>query len=260
MTATTTRPGAASGTPEGADASAAAAPAASAAPAGQQPFTHRQVLTVIGGLMLGMFLAALDQTVVSTAIRTIADDLDGYSLQAWATTAFLITSTLTTPLYGKLSDQLGRKPLYLVAIALFVLGSVLCTFATSMYGLAVFCAVQGLGAGGLMSLAFAILGDLVPPRERSRYLGYFMAVFGTSSVLGPVIGGFSSGIDSIAGIAGWRWIFLVNVPLGLAAFVVVVHVLHLPVTRRDSRVDWQGAAALAAFLVPGLVVAEQGRT
>ena len=145
--------------------------------------------------MLGMFLAALDQTVVSTAIRTIADDLQGYDLQAWATTAFLITSTIATPLYGKLSDLYGRRPFYLFAIGVFVVGSMLCGLADSMYQLAAFRALQGIGAGGLMSLALAIIGDIVPPRERSRYQGFFMAVFGTSSVLGPVIGGFFAGQD-----------------------------------------------------------------
>ncbi len=150
--------------------------------------------------MLGMFLAALDQTVVSTAIRTIADDLQGYDLQAWATTAFLITSTIATPLYGKLSDIYGRRPFYLFAIGVFVVGSVLCGLADSMYQLAAFRALQGIGAGGLMSLALAIIADIVPPRERSKYQGYFMAVFGTSSVLGPVIGGFLAGQDSILGI------------------------------------------------------------
>ena len=235
-------------------------PRAADGPSEDGTFSHRQIVTIIGGLMLGMFLAALDQTVVSTAIRTIADDLQGYDLQAWATTAFLITSTISTPLYGKLSDLYGRKPLYLVAIAVFVVGSVLCTFATSMYGLAVFRAVQGLGAGGLLSLAFAILGDIVAPRQRSKYQAYFMAVFGTSSVIGPVVGGLFSGADSILGIDGWRWIFLVNVPLGIAALVVVNRVLRIPHARRDQRVDWPGAIALTVFLVPLLVVAEQGRT
>jgi EmrB/QacA subfamily drug resistance transporter len=223
-------------------------------------FTHRQILTILSGLMLGMFLAALDQTVVSTAIRTIADDLQGFELQAWATTAFLITSTISTPLYGKLSDIYGRRPFYLTAIIVFAAGSMLCGLAESMYQLAAFRAVQGIGAGGLMSLALAILGDIVPPRERSRYQGMFMAVFGTSSVLGPLVGGFFAGADSIAGIDGWRWIFFVNVPLGVAAFLVVGRVLRLPHTRHEHRIDWPGALALVVTLVPLLTVAEQGRT
>jgi EmrB/QacA subfamily drug resistance transporter len=217
-------------------------------------------MTILVGLLLGMFLAALDQTVVSTAIRTIADDLHGYDLQAWATTAFLITSTIATPLYGKLSDLYGRRGFYLFAIGVFVLGSALCGTAQSMYELAAFRAFQGIGAGGLMSLALAIIADIVPPRERSKYQGYFMAVFGTSSVLGPVIGGFLAGQSSILGFAGWRWIFYVNVPLGILAFVVVMRVLHLPHTRREHRIDWPGALALIVCLVPLLIVAEQGRT
>jgi EmrB/QacA subfamily drug resistance transporter len=234
--------------------------AAAAAPDASGMFTHRQIMTILAGLLLGMFLAALDQTVVSTAIRTIADDLHGYDLQAWATTAFLITSTIATPLYGKLSDMYGRRGFYLFAIAVFVVGSMLCGLANSMYELAAFRAFQGIGAGGLMSLALAIIADIVPPRERSKYQGYFMAVFGTSSVLGPVIGGFLAGQSSIIGITGWRWIFYVNVPLGILAFAVVFKVLHLPHTRRDHRIDWPGSLALITFLVPLLIVAEQGRT
>jgi EmrB/QacA subfamily drug resistance transporter len=233
---------------------------AAAAPDASGMFTHRQIMTILVGLLLGMFLAALDQTVVSTAIRTIADDLHGYDLQAWATTAFLITSTIATPLYGKLSDMFGRRGFYLFAIAVFVIGSALCGTAHSMYMLAAYRALQGIGAGGLMSLALAIIADIVPPRERSKYQGYFMAVFGTSSVLGPVIGGFLSGQSSILGITGWRWIFYVNVPLGILAFAVVFKVLHLPHTRREHRIDYPGALALITFLVPLLIVAEQGRT
>ena len=232
---------------------------AAAAPDSSGAFTHRQILTIMSGLMLGMFLAALDQTVVSTAIRTIADDLQGYSVQAWATTAFLITSTIATPLYGKLSDLYGRRPFYLFAIVVFVLGSALCGIAGSMYELAAYRAVQGIGAGGLMSLALAIIADLVAPRERSRYQGYFMAVFGSSSVLGPVIGGFLAGRSELLGVEGWRWIFWINVPLGLLAFVVVSRVLHLPHQRSEHRIDWPGALGLVTFLVPLLVVAEQGR-
>ena len=221
--------------------------------------THRQILAIFSGLMLGLFLAALDQTIVATAIRTVADDLKGLSLQAWVTTAYLITSTIATPLYGKLSDLYGRKPFFLLAISVFIAGSALCGTATSMYQLAGYRAFQGLGAGGLFSLALAIIGDIVSPRERARYQGYFLAVFGTSSVLGPVLGGFFAGQDSILGITGWRWIFYVNVPIGLFALLVVGRVLNLPHTRREHRIDWPGALALVVGLVPLLIVAEQGR-
>jgi EmrB/QacA subfamily drug resistance transporter len=222
-------------------------------------FTHRQILTVLAGLMMGMFLAALDQTIVSSAIRTIGDDLHGLSVQAWVTTAYLITSTISTPLYGKLSDNYGRKPFYLFAISVFIIGSAASAFATSMYMLAAFRAFQGLGAGGLMSLALAIIGDIVAPRERARYQGYILAVFGLASVLGPVIGGFFAGTSSILAISGWRWVFLVNVPIGLAALVVVWHTLNVPHSRRPHRIDVAGAVALIVCLVPLLVIAEQGR-
>lgn len=222
--------------------------------------THRQILAIFAGLMIGMFLAALDQTIVATSIRTIADDLQGLSLLAWATTAYLITATITTPLYGKLSDLFGRKPLFLTAITIFVLGSIACAFATSMYQLAAFRAIQGVGAGGLFSLALTIIGDIVSPRERAKYQGYFVAVFGTSSVLGPVAGGFLAGQAEILGITGWRWVFLINVPLGILALYVVQRVLNVPHTRREHRIDWPGAIALAVALVPLLIVAEQGRT
>jgi EmrB/QacA subfamily drug resistance transporter len=222
-------------------------------------FSHRQILTILVGLILGMFLAALDQTIVSTAIRRIGDDLNGLSVQAWVTTSFLITSTLTTPLYGKLSDLYGRKPLFLIAITIFISGSALCGLSTSMYMLAAFRAFQGLGAGGLFSVAIAILADIVSPVERPRYMGYMMAAFATSSVLGPVIGGFLSGQNRILGITGWRWIFYVNVPIGLVALVVVNRVLRLPARHRSGRVDWLGALAMAVGLVPLLLVAEQGQ-
>jgi EmrB/QacA subfamily drug resistance transporter len=222
-------------------------------------FTHRQILTVLTGLTMGMFLAALDQTIVSSAIRTIGDDLHGLSVQAWVTTAYLITSTISTPLYGKLSDNYGRKPFYLFAISVFIIGSAASAFATSMYMLAAFRAFQGLGAGGLMSLALAIIGDIVAPRERARYQGYILAVFGLASVLGPVIGGFLAGTSSILTISGWRWVFLVNVPIGMAALVVVWHTLNVPHMRRPHRIDVAGAIALIVCLVPLLVIAEQGR-
>jgi EmrB/QacA subfamily drug resistance transporter len=220
---------------------------------------HRQIVVILAGLMAGMFLAALDQTIVATAIRTIADDLNGLSLQAWATTAYLITATISTPLYGKLSDLYGRRRFFIAAISIFLVGSALSGLAASMYQLAAYRAFQGLGAGGLFSLALAIIGDIVPPRDRAKYQGYFIAVFGTSSVLGPVIGGFLAGQSSILGITGWRWVFLVNVPIGALALVLVGRTLHIPHHRRDHRIDWPGALALVVALVPLLVVAEQGR-
>ncbi|GAA3344647.1 MDR family MFS transporter [Amorphoplanes nipponensis] len=242
---------------------AAAAPGPAGGPPAGRPsveFTHRQILTILAGLMMGMFLAALDQTIMATATRTIADDLHGFDLQAWATTAFLITSTISTPLYGKLSDIYGRRGFFLFAIAVFVIGSVLCGLSQSMYELAAFRAIQGIGAGGLMSMALAIIGDIVPPRERAKYQGFFLAVFGTASVIGPLLGGFFAGQDEIFGITGWRWIFYLNVPIGIAAMLVVARVLHLPHTRTDHRIDWPGAVALIVGLVPLLTVAEQGRT
>jgi EmrB/QacA subfamily drug resistance transporter len=237
------------------------APAA-AAPSQATPssdFTHRQILTILGGLMMGMFLAALDQTIMATATRTIADDLHGFDLQAWATTAFLITSTISTPLYGKLSDIYGRRPFFLFAIGIFIVGSMLCGLSQNMYELAAFRAIQGIGAGGLMSLALAIIGDIVPPRERARYQGLFLAVFGTASVIGPILGGFFAGADTIAWVDGWRWVFYLNVPIGIAAMAVVARVLHLPHRRTDHRIDWPGALTLIIGLVPLLTVAEQGR-
>ncbi|MBT0771337.1 MFS transporter [Kineosporia sp. J2-2] len=228
-------------------------------PGAATALTHRQIVVIISGLMMGMLLAALDLTIVSTSIRTISDDLDGLSIQAWVTTAYLITSTISTPLYGKLSDLYGRRPFFLTAISLFVVGSAMCGFAQDMYQLAAFRAFQGLGAGGLFSLALAIVGDIVSPRERARYQGYFLAVFGSSSVLGPLVGGFFAGADTILWVSGWRWVFLINVPIGIVALTVVARVLHIPHTRREHRIDLAGALALAVMLVPLLMVAEQGR-
>jgi EmrB/QacA subfamily drug resistance transporter len=222
--------------------------------------THRMILFVIFGLMAGMFLSALDQTVVGTAIRTIGDDLHGLSQQAWVTTAYLIVSTISTPIYGKLSDIFGRRPLFIFAIVVFVIGSILASFSTSMLQLAAFRAIQGLGAGGLMSMPLAIMGDILAPRERAKYQGYFLAVFGISSLLGPLIGGLFAGADEILGIAGWRWVFLINVPIGLVALGIVLRFLHIPRHPAHSvRIDWWGATTVIIALVPLLLVAEQGR-
>ncbi len=221
--------------------------------------THRQILFIIFGLMAGMFLASLDQTIVGTSMRTIGDDLDGISLQAWVTTGYLILSTISTPLYGKLSDIFGRRPLYIIAIAIFLVGSLLAGIATNMYELAIFRAIQGLGAGGLMSLALTVMGDILAPRERAKYQGYFLATFGISSVIGPLLGGLLSGAPEILGITGWRWIFLLNLPIGAVAMVIVLLFLHIPHTRRAVRIDWWGVVAVILTVVPVLLVAEQGR-
>ncbi|OEI68429.1 MDR family MFS transporter [Curtobacterium sp. ER1/6] len=244
-------------------AGADAAPGASNAP-GQQPLmTHRQILLVIYGLMAGMFLSSLGQTVFGTAIRTIGDDLHGLDQQAWVTTAYLITSTIATPIYGKLSDIFGRRPLYIFGIVVFILGAVLSSMSTSMLMLAAFRAVQGIGAGALMSLPLAIMGDILAPRERAKYQGYFLAVFGISSVIGPLIGGLLAGSSEILWITGWRWVLLINVPIGVAALIMVIVFLHLPKvhgTGDKPKVDWWGATAVIVTLVPLLLVAEQGRT
>ncbi|MGN6743189.1 MAG: MDR family MFS transporter, partial [Amnibacterium sp.] len=223
--------------------------------------SHRQILLVIYGLMAGMFLSSLDQTIVGTAIRTIGDDLHGLNQQAWVTTAYLITSTIATPIYGKLSDIFGRRPLYIFAISVFILGSVLSSFSTSMLMLAGFRGLQGIGAGGLMSLPLAIMGDILAPRERAKYQGYFLSVFGVSSIGGPLIGGLFAGTSQILFISGWRWVFLINVPIGIIALGMVFAFLHLPKFggHRSVRIDWWGATAVIVALVPLLLVAEQGR-
>ena len=221
--------------------------------------THRQIMFVLIGLMSGMLLSALDQSVVGTAMKTIADDLKGLELQAWVTTAYLITSTVTTPIYGKLGDIFGRRKLFIFAITVFIVGSLLCGTATDMYSLAAWRAVQGIGAGGLFTLALTVLADVVPPRERARYQGMFLAVFGTSSVLGPIVGGLFAGADQILWVSGWRWVFLINLPIGIVALLMVVSFLHIPHHPVKHRIDWLGAVTIVVAVVPLLLVAEQGR-
>lgn len=233
---------------------------ATAGPGAGETLTRRQIVTVMVGLMLGMFLASLDQTIVSTSIYTIANDLDGLSLQAWATTAYLITSTVSTPLYGKLSDIFGRRPLYLTAIAVFLVGSLYAGSVHSMTELAIARGIQGLGAGGLLALALTIIGDIVSLKDRAKFQGYFMSVFGISSVLGPVVGGAFAGSANILGFDGWRWVFFINIPIGLAALTVVFLFLHLPAKHLKQKIDYWGAAAITVAIVPLLLVAEQGRT
>lgn len=237
-------------------------PIATAPPGSSKPImTHRQILLVIYGLMAGMFLSSLDQTIVGTAIRTIGDDLQGLDQQAWVTTAYLITSTISVPIYGKLSDIFGRRPLFIFGISVFIIGSVLSTFSTSMLMLAGFRAFQGIGAGALMSLPLAIMADILAPRERAKYQGYFFAVFGISSLIGPLVGGLFAGANEILWISGWRWVFLINLPIGLIALAMVIAFLHLPKigAHQNPRIDWWGATAVIVALVPLLLVAEQGR-
>lgn len=221
--------------------------------------TPREIWLVLIGLMSGMFLSALDQTVVGTAMRTISDDLNGLSMQAWVTTAYLITSTVITPIAGKLSDIYGRRPIYLWSIIFFLIGSVLSGFAWSMPALAAFRAVQGIGGGGLMSLAFTIIADMVAPRERAKYQGFFIAVFGSSSVLGPLVGGFFAGANEFLWVDGWRWVFLINVPIGAVAVYMVWRFLHVPQIRHNVAIDWLGVVTVILAVVPLLLVAEQGR-
>jgi len=190
--------------------------------------------------MLVMLLAALDQTIVSTALPRIATDLHGLDKISWVATAYLLTSAITTPIYGKVSDLIGRKKVFIFAIVVFLFGSILCGISQTMNELVLARAIQGIGAGGLFSLILAIVGDIIPPRERGRYVGYFGAVFAVSSVVGPLLGGFFTDYLS------WRWVFFVNIPLGILAIIAVIRRLHLPVHRREHSIDYPGITLLSA--------------
>ena len=203
--------------------------------------THREIMVILGGLMTGMLLAALDQTIVSTALKNIVEDFHGLNHYTWVVTAYLLTSTASTPLYGKISDIYGRRPVFQFAIVTFLLGSFLAGASQNMTQLIATRALQGLGAGGLMALTFVIIGDIVPPRERGRYQGYFGAVWGLSSVAGPLLGGFFSDHSQILGITGWRWIFYINLPFGIASLLITSAVLHIPKIKRDHSIDYLGA-------------------
>lgn len=205
--------------------------------------SHAEIMVVVVALMLAMLLAALDQTIVSTALPRIASDLNGLNKLSWVVTAYLIASAVVTPLYGKISDQLGRKKIFQVAIIIFLIGSALCGLAQNMDQLIFFRALQGIGAGGLMALVFAIIGDIIPPRQRGRYQGYFGGVWAVSSVAGPLLGGFFT--DNLS----WRWIFYINLPLGLIALSAIAARLHLPVRKIEHRIDFPGAVLLGGSVI-----------
>ncbi|MFG3722196.1 DHA2 family efflux MFS transporter permease subunit [Streptomyces massasporeus] len=222
-----------------------------AAPQEQVP---GNVLVSIGALLLGMLLAALDQTIVSTALPTIVSDLGGLDHLSWVVTAYLLAATAATPLWGKLGDQYGRKRLFQTAIVIFLIGSALCGAAQDMAQLIAFRALQGLGGGGLIVLSMAIVGDLVPPRERGRYQGLFGAVFGATSVLGPLLGGLFTQHLS------WRWVFYVNLPVGVVALAVIAAVLHIPRTAQRHVIDYLGTFLIAAVATCLVLVASLGGT
>jgi len=201
-----------------------------------------RVRLIFGALMLVILLASLDQTIVATALPTIVGDLGGLQHLSWVVTAYLLASTVTGPLYGKLGDLYGRKPTLQVAIVIFLIGSALCGIAQNMPELIAFRALQGLGAGGLLVTTIAVVGDIIPPRERGRYQGVFGAVFGVSTVIGPLLGGFF--VDNLS----WRWIFYVNLPTGALAFVVIGAVFHARTNRVEHDIDYLGAALLAGGL------------
>lgn len=208
--------------------------------------THKEIIFVLSGLMVGLLLAALDQTIVSTALKSIVEDFDGLAHYTWVVTAYLLTSTASTPLYGKISDLYGRRPVFQFAIITFLIGSFAAGAATSMEQLIAFRAIQGLGAGGLMSLTFVIIGDIISPRERGKYQGYFGGVWGLSSVAGPLLGGYFSDHAQILGVSGWRWIFYINLPFGIAALILTSIFLHIPKVKREHSIDYLGALLLVS--------------
>ncbi|MFC9338397.1 DHA2 family efflux MFS transporter permease subunit [Streptomyces sp. NPDC057020] len=224
------------------------------APAPGEGQSRRTILVAIGALLLGMLLAALDQTIVATALPTIVSELGGMEHLSWVVTAYILASTAGTPLWGKLGDQYGRKRLFQGAIVLFLIGSALCGIAQNMPQLIAFRAVQGLGGGGLIVLSMAIVGDLVPPRERGRYQGLFGAVFATTSVLGPLLGGV------VTQQLSWRWVFYINLPIGIVALFVIAAVLHVPVRSTRHTIDYLGTLLIASVAICLVLVASLGGT
>jgi len=215
---------------------------------------RRKVMLVFAGVMLGMFLAALDQTIVATALPTIVGELGGANHLSWVVTAYLLASTATTPLWGKLGDLFGRKTVFQVCILVFLLGSVLCGQARNMPELITFRALQGVGGGGLMVLSMAIISDVVPPRDRGRYQGVIGAVFGVASVLGPLLGGFL--VDNLS----WRWVFYVNLPVGAIGLVVISIALTKKNPDRRPRIDYLGTVLIAAASVCLVLITSLGGT
>jgi EmrB/QacA subfamily drug resistance transporter len=215
---------------------------------------RREILVVLPGLLLAIMLAMLDQLIVGTALPRIVGSLGGVAHLSWVVTAYVLASTITTPLYGKLGDMYGRKKLFMAAIVLFLAGSALAGLSQSMAELIAFRAIQGLGAGGLMVSAIAIIGDLVSPRERGQYMGYIMAVMMVATIGGPLLGGF------ITDTFSWRWIFYINLPIGGAALAYLAATLHLPKRRIEHRVDYPGAAILAVATTAVVLVSTWGGT